>query len=127
MATIKNIEIVYNIYKDWSPNSVAFIKEVHWVSGDLVMTCYCQVRGKKYQWPDFIENFFAMRIIFKDIESFELKINSELQQITGFDILDISDRGFEKINFEIEDYEDNVIRFCCRDIEILQVSDPFLI
>ncbi|SFK44808.1 hypothetical protein SAMN05421692_4392 [Chryseobacterium indologenes] len=37
-----------------------------------------------------------------------------LQQILGFDILDISNNGFEKNNFQIEDYENGCISFFVR-------------
>ena len=47
-----------------------------------------------------------------------------LHQISGFDILDISDNGLAKINFQIEDYENDSINFICEEIEIIEVSNP---
>lgn len=41
------------------------------------------------------------------------------KQITGFDI---SDRGWENVKFQIEDYEQGEIGFVCNSVEILSVE-----
>jgi hypothetical protein len=45
-----------------------------------------------------------------------------LHQLSGFDISDISDSGLEKVNFQIEDYENGSINFRCEQVEINKVS-----
>jgi hypothetical protein len=57
---------------------------------------------------------------FKNVSNLKLEfISSAPQQIMGFDILDISDNALEDMNFEIEDYENGIIEFYCKEIEVL--------
>ena len=37
-------------------------------------------------------------------------------------IIDLSDRGWESVNYEVEDYENDRIHFFCREVEITGVS-----
>lgn len=125
MKRIKNIEKITNIYNGWKPSDIAFVKSLEWSIQNLLIVCYCQLRENVNEWPDVSRNFFEVSITFKTISS--LKINFSgvgLHQISGFDILDISNNGWEKINFQIEDYEDDSITFCCEEIEINEVSNP---
>jgi hypothetical protein len=50
-----------------------------------------------------------------------------MQQISGFDIVDVSDNGLEKTNFEIQDVENGMIGFYCEDIEVRTVGDPVML
>lgn len=68
------------------------------------------------------KDFFEISLNFKNVSNLKLEfIGSGSQQIMGFDILDVSDRALENMNFEIEDYEDGIIGFYCKEIEVLQV------
>ena len=48
-----------------------------------------------------------------------LKIDDlEDPRMTGFDLLAISDRQWESINWEIGDFEDNKLRFFCHSVSV---------
>ncbi|HBV15073.1 hypothetical protein [Chryseobacterium carnipullorum] len=123
MKEIKNLEKVTSIYRNWKPSDIAFIKSFEWSSHNLVIIFYCQLRENVNGWPNLSGNFFEVSIIFKIVSV--LKINfsgTGLHQISGFDILDVSANGLEKINFQVEDYENDSISFFCEEIEIDKIS-----
>lgn len=43
-------------------------------------------------------------------------------RILGLDVADVSARQWEGANWEITDYEDDEIRFVCRDIELTDIK-----
>lgn len=124
MKEIKNLEKITSIYSGWKPTDVAFLKSLEWSFNNLLIVFYCQLRENVNGWPDTSSDFFELAIKFKNVSNLKIDFNnSKLQQISGFDILDISDTGLEKVNFQIEDYEDNTIYFFCEEIEIVNVSN----
>lgn len=128
MKSIKSIEKITGIYSTWKPSDMAFIKAVEWSMDNLVIVFYCQLRNCVVEWPDTSKVFFEISITFKNVANLKLDINGMgLHQISGFDILDISDDGLEIFNFQIEDYEDDSINFLCQEIEVNEVSNPLKI
>jgi hypothetical protein len=72
------------------------------------------------------KDFFEIKMNFSNVSNLKLDFGGAgLHQILGFDILDISNNGLEKINFQIEDYENDSINFICEEIEIIEVSNCF--
>jgi hypothetical protein len=60
---------------------------------------------------------------FVGVRQFQLKEFGGLPtQIVGFDIVDVSDRGLENIEFSVEDYEHGRIGFVCKEIEVKSVE-----
>lgn len=128
MKSIKSIEKITGIYSTWKPSDMAFIKAVEWSMDNLVIVFYCQLRNCVVEWPDMSKDFFEISITFKNVANLKLDINGiGLHQISGFDILDISDDGLERINFQIEDYEDDSVNFICQEIEVNEVSNSLKI
>lgn len=122
MNKIKNLERVTTNYNDWKPTDIAFIKSLEWSVSQLEIVFYSQLRAGVSKWPDTSRHFFEMSITFKNISMLKLDFSGGgLQQVLGFDILDISNSGFEKNNFQIEDYENDCISFFCEEIEINKV------
>lgn len=122
---MKKIEKITSIHNAWRPSDIAFIKALKWSINNLVIVCYCQLRDSVSEWPNMSNDFFEVTITFKNISGLKLDFNGTgLHQILGFDILDISDNGLEKINFQIEDYENDTISFCCEEVEINVMNDP---
>lgn len=123
---IIDIEKIINIYPDWKPSDIVFIKSIDWSNDNIVITFYCQLRSRGFNWPDLSGDFFQVCIKFNKISN--LKLNFEfhgLQQVSGFDIVDISNNGLENINYEVEDYENGIINFYCKEVEIVDISIPF--
>lgn len=122
---IKKIEKIISIYTTWKPSDVAFIKSLEWSINNLAIVFYCQLRSTVNGWPDNSKEFFEIKVNFNSVSNMKLDFSgSGLHLISGFDILDISGNGLEKINFQIEDYENDSINFCCEEIEIIEVSNP---
>lgn len=79
-------------------------------------------------WPDLNQNFIELILHFENVKNVKLNFSgSELHFISGFDIIDISEDGLEKINFYIQDYEDDTIEFSCEKIQVLSVGKPALL
>ncbi len=125
MKKIKKIEKVTSVYDTWKPSDIAFIKAIEWSTNKLVINFYCQLRNRASGWPNLLADFFEITITFKNVSNLKLDFNgSGLHQVSGFDILDLSDNGLERMNFQIEDYEDDSINFSCEEIEINEVANP---
>jgi hypothetical protein len=125
MKMIKKIEKVTSIYTAWKPSDVAFIKSIEWSINNLVIIFYCQLRSNVNGWPDMSKDFFEIKVNFSNVSNLKLDFSGAgVHQISGFDILDISKNGLEKINFQIEDYENDSINFICEEVEIIEVSNP---
>lgn len=123
MKKIKNLEKITGIYRDWKPSDIAFIKSLEWSTQNLIINFYCQLRQNVNGWPDISGNFFEVSMTFKTVSSLNINFSGMgLHQISGFDILDVSANGLEKINFQIEDYENDSINFFCEEIEINKVD-----
>ncbi|HEY8956685.1 hypothetical protein [Chitinophaga sp.] len=125
MKKINNLERITSIYPAWKPSDIAFVKSVEWASHCLTMVAYCQLRGNESGWPDMATDFFEIKLDFHSVSNLRLDFpGNGWQQISGFNILDVSANGLENINFQIEDYENGVIGFNCEAIEIIAVSAP---
>ena len=65
---------------------------------------------------------FRLHLRFTGVQSFELhEFGGGWTQIMGFDIVDVSDRQWDKIKFEVIDYEDQRLSFFCETVEVLAV------
>jgi hypothetical protein len=127
MKKIQKIEKIINIYKYWKPSDIAFIKALKLSVNSLEIIFYSQSRNTD-KWPDMAKSFFEISIVFKNVINLKLDFKGEgLHQISGFDILDISDNGLEKVNFQIEDYENGSINFNCEEVEVNNVLTPIKI
>lgn len=125
MKKIKNIEKTASMCSAWEPSDIAFIKSLEWSGRNLVIVFYCQLRKNANGWPDTSKYFFEISITFNNVSSLKLNFNTAgLQQVSGFDIMDISEDGLEGINFKIEDYENDSISFNCEEVEINEVYSP---
>jgi len=128
MRQIKNIEKITDSYPEWCPSDFAFIKAMDWSVGTLVIVFYCQLRAQRYEWPDTSETFFEVSISFEKTSGLKLDFSGTgLHQVSGFEVLDVSENGWEKINFRIEDHENESIGFNCEDVVINSVSKPILL
>lgn len=125
MKKIKNIERIASTYSTWKPSDVAFLKSIVWSVHNLTMVVYCQLRDNGVGWPDISDDFFEITMSFDNVSNFRLDFVAKgLQQVSGFDILDVSKNALEGINYQVEDYEDGTIGFNCESVEIIDVSAP---
>jgi len=109
----------------WKPSDIAFITKIEWYEGLLMLTCLSQSKIGHKGWPDISGRFYNLNISFGHVSDLQLKFPSPgVHQISGFDIIDISDKGWEGINFEVEDYEGGSLSFKCQEIIIESVTVP---
>ena len=127
MRKIDNVELVENMIEGWTPSDLVLINNFEMVSEEcttnssLIITALFQKRAGT--WPNFSENMFKVAIEYSNVVGLSLKgFGGGVTQIMGFDILSISDRGLEGMNYEIIDYEDNRISFNCESIKVISVS-----
>lgn len=68
---------------------------------------------------------YKITVKFSSVVNLSLeRIGGEYNQISGFEITDKTEDGWEKNNrFLVNDYEDGSISFICKDIEVISVSE----
>ncbi|MFC5269892.1 hypothetical protein [Adhaeribacter terreus] len=121
---IENLDLTEKISKEWKPYNLAFIKRLELQEGELIITFLYQERGAS-AWPDTSKQFYEVKIIFDSVSNLKLNFDRNyFYQISGFNITDISKDGWEDINFEITEIENEVINFNCKFITINSVSEP---
>ena len=130
MNQIKNINIITKKINNWKISDIAYIKEFTLFSdfnmkkNSLIVTFLSQSRELVLGWPDMEKEFNEIKLLFKDISNLKLNFEGQfIPQLTGFDIIDISSNNWEGINFQVEDYENGKIKFYCKDIEALPISE----
>ena len=65
----------------------------------------------------------ACFIVFENVSKLKLSEISYPFQICGFEILDYSDRGYQKdTRFYVNDYEDGTLSFFCKSFEIFDAN-----
>jgi hypothetical protein len=117
MKRIENLELIDDA---WQPSEIALIKSIFWSSEKLTIDCYCQSRDA--MWPDYSKEFSEVSLEFINVSNLKVEFSSLIQQVMGFDIIDVSGDGLENINFRVLDYEDGKIEFHCERIVVTKVT-----
>lgn len=127
MDKINGVEKVVETLGKWAPSDLVEIESLELVSKEgstdssLTMNALFQARADC--WPDFDKEMFRIVIRFENVSGLSLKeFGGGPTQVMGFDIIYVGDRGLERINFNVLDYEDNRISFNCKSISIESVS-----
>lgn len=128
---IENVDLIETKVGRWSPSDLAFIEELAFhteygkQASSLSLICLFQRRDIVVQgWPSKQLDYYRIHLRFEGIRDLFLSgFGTTPKQIMGFDIVDISDRGWQEINFQIEDYEQNQIGFLCRSIGVQSVEN----
>lgn len=111
----------------WNPGDLAYIDSLDYLSASddtpskLRIVARFQRRDTaKLGWPSDIAPFAKVSIEFEGVSKFQIKnLGPHSKQITGFDIQDVSDRGWEGIRFSVGDYEGGQIEFLCEGIRVI--------
>lgn len=123
METVKNTELVSQRLGRWYPGDLAFIEALEYrcsrddEPSELRVTAKFQRRDiVKDGWPADSEPFLKVTILFRGVANLQLKaFGWTAKQISGFDIIDISDRAWEGMRFSVEDYENDEISLVCEE------------
>ncbi len=106
-------------------NDIAFIEKVDFSvdeldssKSNLVIHFICQTRKDIVSWPNDKLPFYNTKILFSGVRALNIKFaGSGRIQVMGFVIDDVSRKGWESINYEVQDYENGVICFYCKTYE----------
>jgi hypothetical protein len=127
MANVKNFEVVQSVLGRWHPEDLVFIERLEYFADCSKEHAKLKIVAL-FQRQDIVrkkpvlrdEGFCRVHLLCGGIRKFCLKDFGYIPtQIVGFDIVDISDRGWEGVKFKVEDYEEHRISFLCDTIEVL--------
>jgi hypothetical protein len=131
MKKIQNEELIYRQDAQWVPGDLAFVEtlSLEYIKERFplldVRIDFLNQRRDQGGWPDTAKPFSKIVLLFKNVSAINLKFGrGYFQQIAGFQIKEVSERGLENISFEVSDYENEVIEFTCSDIEVVSVEEP---
>jgi hypothetical protein len=130
MTVIKNVNLVVDVLGRWDPGDLAFIQAFRYESeqpphkSKLVLSALFQRRDlAKPSWPSVSAPYAEVTIEFQGISNLQVKaVGPKPKQITGFSIRDISNDGWEKVTFTVEDYESGHLGFNCQDAFIVSAQ-----
>lgn len=100
-------------------NDVTYIKHLEYFEEEdgtrtvssLILTFICESKTERYE----------AIVKFIDVTSFKLDFGgSGAIQITGFEILDISNKQWDTIRYQVEDWENGIIFFYCKAYEVIK-------
>jgi hypothetical protein len=123
MKNINNIHLLKELSPTWKPTDIAFLKSLEFFASDTIditAAFLSQTRNNVEVWPDLSRQFYEITIRFEKVSGLRLDFpGSKMHQLSGFDIVDITDNRWEDKNFHIEDYEKGSIEFYCGNINII--------
>jgi hypothetical protein len=127
MKRIIGIERVENVIGHWSPRDLAIIERLEIKSDrgslDSNLTIDALFQPRSNSWPDFQARMYRVTILFDAVGGLRLRsFGGGPVQIMGFDIHFVGDRGMDRVNYQIEDYEDDRINFVCGGVSVLSAS-----
>jgi hypothetical protein len=71
---------------------------------------------------------YKVTIRFKKLGSLQLYAGGTAIQLSGFEILDISDSGWDSTKYLVRDFEnEDELKFYCNDIEVIAIEEIELI
>jgi hypothetical protein len=129
MVEIMNVAMVVTYVGRWNPGDLAFIETIEYQCGSdnsdasVLLVGIMQRRDEATSgWPSTVLPSFRVAMLFDGVRELELKrFGKAPTQVMGFDIIDVSDRGWDGIRFLVEDYENGALRLSCHSISILDV------
>lgn len=131
MTEIANTKIVKSVLGRWYPGDLAFVEYLEYstifqkADSTLKLVGLFQRRDTPQKgWPALNGKFYRVHLLFTGVKNLCISdFGTGPKQILGFDIIDVSDREWEDVKFEIEDYENDQIGFLCNAVEILLVEE----
>jgi hypothetical protein len=126
--SIINEEKVARLVEDWRPSDMAFIQKLLFTAREdesgfdveiEFIACSASKAGKSWPWES--ERKYGITLRFGSVRELKIEgLGGARNQVEGFGIIDLSDRGWQSVRWEIEDYENGKIGFYCDEIEVLE-------
>lgn len=129
MPNIKKIDLVTAKVTDFTVNDLKFITDYrYWVELDTVQLF------DEYNTPMLLINFvlipkggkpiYKVSIQFQKVGKFQISAGGMVIQLSSFEILNISDRGWDSVKYLVRDIENGErFKFYCNDIEVVAIEE----
>ncbi|MEK3837865.1 hypothetical protein [Paenibacillus sp. FSL P2-0136] len=129
MPNIKKIDLVTAKVTDFTVNDLKFITDYrYWVELDTVQLF------DEYNTPMLLINFvlipkggkpiYKVSIQFQKVGKFQISAGGMVIQLSSFEILNISDRGWDSVKYLVRDIENEErFKFYCNDIEVVAIEE----
>ncbi|MEK5491234.1 hypothetical protein MKZ24_11125 [Paenibacillus sp. FSL R7-0297] len=129
MPDIKKPDWITAKVNDFTVNDLKLITDFrYWVEVDTVQLF------DEYNIPMLLINFillskgdkrtYKVTIHFKKVGSLQLAAGGAVIQLSLFEILNISDRGWESVKYLVRDFEnEDRFNFYCNDIEVIAIEE----
>jgi hypothetical protein len=115
MSAIKGLEEAEKIFGLLNFSDFRRVRELRFLeqpeASESQLTLVLESEGRS---PNFL-----LSLRFEGVQNLKLSFGGQLTQIIGFGITDISQRQWERLNWEVTDFENGCIHFYCREVEIL--------
>jgi len=126
-ANIHNSELVTSLLGRWAASDLCFIESINISTQSdegftsVAMVALFQRRESSTgSWPNDRDPKFRVTLAFDGVRDLALKMTGGGPlPLMGFDLHDISSKGWEGLNFEVEDYEDATISFRCAKARVI--------
>ncbi|MBL9021939.1 MAG: hypothetical protein JNL21_07045 [Myxococcales bacterium] len=124
MSSVTGKEQLEAIGLEWDPAAVASIDRALILVDDdqeteVVLSVLFQPRhGSGGAWPRHDAPFQSVDLRFRGARRITMKADAFPLGVRGFAVDDISERGWEGVRLEVQDYESGSISFVCRSLEI---------
>lgn len=131
--TIDNIDKILAISEYWRPFDTRYLKSFYWADGSIVMTLTMAKREGANAPPSYtphdIKNkkHFDVKMVFTGVESFHLDVSGIQYHSLDLNIEDVSENGYESLNFLVDDYERGTLKFWCKEIDVISVGELYII
>jgi len=125
---IEGISIAETVMGRWAPSALVSIERLEFGASpeagpSIKLVALFQTRNR-YSWPEFDKPMHRITMVFDNVRGLRLDdFEGNGVQVMGFDIHSIGDRGWEDLNFEVEDYEDGRIHFFCGRVRIIEANE----
>jgi len=126
---VPGAENVVRLVGRWDPGDVCFISGLEILARSSTTSCVRMVAVLQRRdlalkgWPDKAVPSFRVEFVCDSAVNMELRdFGHGHKQVSGFDIVDVEADQLDGIRFLVHDYENGSIRFCCKDIRIVNVS-----
>ncbi|WPP39704.1 hypothetical protein SK066_13835 [Paenibacillus hunanensis] len=129
MLKIRNLDLITSKVHDFSMLDLHFITSFHYTVAIDTVALF-DVHNKSTLVIDFVlvpkdrHATYKVTIRFYTLGSLNLSTDGKVIQLSGFEILDIADRGWESITYQVRDFEkEEDFMFYCNKIEVVSIEE----
>lgn len=121
---------VVDLIGRWRTSDIAFVHSVVFrvheqleLTNELVLGLIaCRRESRHSSWPTADVPWFLLQLRCVAVRDLVLRINGTgLVQVMGFSIVDVTDRGWEAVHYQVFDDESGQLSFLCDSLEITDV------